>query len=57
MEEILKLAGFKKTKWMPHCVTNIDKPKYRIKELENSCLQEITKPFMSVVIIQVKIKD
>ena len=38
MEEILKLAGFKKTKWMPHCVTNIDKPKYRIKELEKQLL-------------------
>ena len=38
MKEILKLAGFKKTKWMPHCVTNINKPKYGIKELEKQLI-------------------
>ena len=33
METILKLAGFKWTKWMPHCVTNISPPYWTNDEL------------------------
>lgn len=43
MSEILELVGFKFTKWVPHCITNIDRPKYTINELENQLLSRNNK--------------
>ena len=33
METLLKLAGFKWSKWLPHCVTNIEPPYWSVAEL------------------------
>ncbi len=35
MSEILKHAGFKKTKWVPHCASNSIEPPYLEEELKN----------------------
>ena len=35
MKTLLKLAGFKWSKWMPHCVTNLQSPYWTIDELSN----------------------
>ena len=36
MNEILNLAGFKYTKWVPHCVSNNIKANYNDRELQDS---------------------
>jgi hypothetical protein len=38
MSKLLKLAGFNKTKWFPHCITNINQPKYNLEDLEKQLL-------------------
>ena len=35
METILKFAGFKWSKWLPHCVTNLEAPYWTNEELSN----------------------
>ena len=34
MSEILKLAGFKKTKWVPHCNSNVLEPLHELQQFE-----------------------
>ena len=38
MKDLLKLNGFKYTKWVPHCVTNISDPQFTYEELDNQLL-------------------
>jgi hypothetical protein len=35
MAEILKCSGFNDVKWVPHCVTNLNQPKWSQQELES----------------------
>ena len=35
MPEILKLAGFQRTKWVPHCISNFEDPPYDYDDLKS----------------------
>lgn len=43
MEEILKLVGFKYTKWIPHCITNNLPSSYNKEELKENLLKRVNK--------------
>lgn len=43
MEQILKLAGAKHVKWVPHCISNINMPIYNEKELLENLNNRINK--------------